>query len=92
MSAPDYRAFLTVKGTDPDYLRSINRAAEALSLDMVKLRQLSGGDADKINPVIDNLVEQFIISAGGDPRLAVFGALAAYGAAMRVQFGPPGGR
>lgn len=88
---PAYREFLTTTGLPGQWINTFNGAEHTL-------QELTGSTIKwaahqpNIDAVIDRRIEQVIAAAGGDPKIALFGAIAAYGQAIRFAFGTkPGG-
>jgi len=72
---PDYREFLRTTGLSEQWTECMNLAARNFTILTGPLKLKPSTD---INVVIHATVEQ-VIAIAGDPRLAVFGSLAAYG-------------
>jgi hypothetical protein len=56
-------------------------------IDIPRLQQLTGGDGDNINGVIDAQLDRLIVASEGEVRLALFAAMAGLGRALRLLHG-----
>ena len=56
-------------------------------IDIPRLRQLTGGDPENINGVIDAQLDRLVVASNGEVRLALFAALAGLGRALEFIHG-----
>lgn len=83
MTTPDYRVFLSGQGLSQDWIVAINDAGRMCTYGDALVRE-TGGDIDKINPAFDKAMDELVARAGGDMKLALFGAVAAYAQAAKL--------